>query len=540
MSAAADTITGLLVDHNSKAAVSKLPVELLAEAFGFVPLKQRMPLCLVCRHWRTILLASPEVWDNIVFDPDHYASENALEAILRRSAESPLHLSLIIDSRTCQTSSRLLATNIHRCRSLYVTARGGGMPNTATNQITMALCTPAPILRRFCLFDPTGLFNSHRNPDFKLFDDKAPMLFLVKIHCEITTLTWSSGALRDVQRAMFCPITPFENRDTQILMRLFAGVKDLAVEILDWETSSEEETAISSVDLPGSLRSLLVIASRLDSQPERFLRTLRRASYVPSVWISYNEKAIADDGTILNVLAPAQTGYPSDQPRFIPRAMSFATSPFSEKALNIYMYDRDEDLHQLVQPAQRLPKSQLGDPGTERVLLDVGRSAQFAPSAFSNVCRLYLTEMAFDADVVGCPVPPMPSLVHLTINPLKAHLHSERRMFGAFIAASIGCGDPQRSLACPGLKTLRIAVQVLDTAEEPRTRLTADMIVAFVRAHLRYDDAVLERLFITGVETVVTNPAAFQELLNIAEEITFDLRHVIWGLRSQDGMFYWD
>ena len=544
------TLDELVEEHNAAIPLARLPAELLAEVFGFVPIRTRTDLGLVCKLWKDVLFGQPAIWDNIVFMPEEWTSGVQLSKILRFSAQSPLHLAIHFDPETYADSSLALASNLHRCITLWLRV-GDDLPGDAAQALTKALCTRAPMLRKFIFLDSETPW---RDSDLEMArspllggPDGAPLLRLVKMHCDAHSIRWTWDAFKDVKEVMFSSVFWFQRRDVARLFELFPKVEQLGIQVHDWATSEADSSdagldvtsSCDAVTLPRQLKALVVISNALTADVQRLLRSMRW-SRIPSVWISYNEGAISDeDGPLLQVFCDQRTDVP-----FIVRSMSLESSTFSDHSLNLYLYDRDLPLHQPVEEpsAKQMIDDDLPTGVTERAVLDIGHNCYLDPSIFASVQRLDLTEMAFDPEVVGSPMPMMPALVHLTIFTLKATSHTKGHMYSAFVATAprghTTRGSP-RILLCPILETVRIAGRVRESADTPVTRLAPESVIALIETHLQYDAGKLQLLEFLGVELVVIDPFALHLLESLSLETTFDPRHVAYQFRSQE-LIHWN
>jgi len=550
-----ETLDELIATHNAVQPISRLPIELLATVFSFVPMQDRSQVALVCRSWQAILQDSPEIWDNVVFEVEDDTMKESLSTILNRSAKCPLHLSTEISEDVYEDVCDSLKRNMHRFLTLRVRIIHG-ISIEAADAVTEALCSSAaPLLRKFWIFDEADAFNRSLSLSTKLFADEAPNLRIFKGHCDINTFLGSSEVFANVKQVVFSPISTFKEENISTLTSLFPFIEELTIELDQWDESeasdhkSEGDRASTKVvvDLPQNLLSLVIIANDNTSNVPRFLRCLRWNS-IRSIWVSYNEDAVSDeDGPVVGSLCHLTSGNNSGPrlPEFVSRSMTFESSTFTERSINLYFYDHGEDLDIALDHLSMTPDLiRL----RQRALLDVGQNAILPPSVFQFIQRLYMTEMAFDPTIVGAQIPEMPMLTHLTIYSLRPESHTNERMCSMFIATSSNSlnrnadGDdlPPRTLSCPLLQTLRIAARAERWNESPvPTVLTPELVVAFICQYLRYEAAQLVCITFNGVDLAVTDTLEFDTMLQLAEQVQWDSRCIAHRYRSHDHLLSW-
>jgi hypothetical protein len=187
-------------------------------------------------------------------------------------------------------------------------------------------------------------------------------------------------------------------------------------------------------------------------------------------------------------------------------------------------------------------------PPSSRSILDLGRNARFDLAIFQHLRSLYLTEILFDPNLMGSPLPPLPFLKTLTIYTFRAHSHMAKRCVSGFVCPGIGTGPfesgqltpegwddysytaPHHVLECPALKTLIIAARIPETPETPRPALEPRAVLQFVREYVHYGAPArrLAQLELVGVRMHVIESAdgvqALQDMLDLAVDTQFDNR----------------
>ncbi|KZV82583.1 hypothetical protein EXIGLDRAFT_729509, partial [Exidia glandulosa HHB12029] len=88
-------------DLNRSNAVVTLPPELLCCVANYLPLDGRVRVALVCRYWRSTILAASSLWSSLDIELGTRAHiwSAALDALFARSAGQPLSLELRVAPR---------------------------------------------------------------------------------------------------------------------------------------------------------------------------------------------------------------------------------------------------------------------------------------------------------------------------------------------------------------------------------------------------------------------------------------------------------
>ncbi|KAG8993903.1 hypothetical protein FRB94_013079 [Tulasnella sp. JGI-2019a] len=144
-------LTTIAFLKNTRAIISHLPVEILGMIFvEYFAINddgrglQFMKLCRVCRSWKDIMQATPQLWTRITFTADGSFPRAMIPTWLRRSGSCPLDLKIRFGvvgftiQQTAEEWEALIETvyNIfsHRqWRSLNVQVYGDGVPYTVIN-----------------------------------------------------------------------------------------------------------------------------------------------------------------------------------------------------------------------------------------------------------------------------------------------------------------------------------------------------------------------------------------------------------------------
>ena len=536
------TVAEFLQERNRRAPSSRLPPELLAATFTFVPIPNRLFLGHVCRTWNTVLHAYPNIWSHVEYDGG-FGSLDALERILAMSAQSDLHLDVTLSERGLAETCEAIRRHLHRCVTLRLVVRVGLPFEEASDALTAAISQPAPRLVTFRLFDHAGMFNAHRHDSVALFGNEAPRLELVKILCEIEAMRLSGETFRGVKHAMYSARAEISRADIQQLIRLCPDVEELSIDFDCWASESDsdpsEEGEIVEVAskpplvLPQGLVSFLILPNTQDADPARFF-SMVDTTRVPEVSVSYNLPSINDEdhlilGRLHALRVPAGLRDTASTHPFVARTISFESSTFSDHSIHIYMFETEMDVFQLVPQGTRLTDNERIRPGVERSVLDLGNQTPLEHTCFSNVVRLQMTEMVFDPEVIGSALPGCPALVHLTVYLMARNEHAEARFISGFVAAG---SWPNRVLVCPRLETFRIGVDAWDR----EVRMEPCAVTKFVKCHLRYETPVLSKLLFNGVDLHVREPPEFEEMLGLADDVEWDSRHISWSFKHSELM----
>ena len=566
-------LSKLVAEHNALQPISKLPPEILAQIFSRLSTRQRVFMGRTSRSWRDVLNSWPNVWKFVKYSARKFKHKDALARLLELSGQAEFVLQLDVRDQHLEEICHTLEVNLHRCIEMRLYLHGGEQPRVVGDRLTAALHTAAPRLSRFYLFDVEQVYNRAMSSSLDLFAGHAPELRVVKAQCNIQSLRWSTNAFRSVTDVVFSPSGLFQVSDLETVKELFPAASAITFDVDDWE--GDEATLERVVQFESTLKTLSIIANN-DANYGR--RVLDHISLWPiqRIWIWFNQHAEStDDGLILDQLCATAT-YASQSSHdlppaikascgrnpFIARTMSFEFSTVTGHPLNIYMYDQHiELLRKVFRCIGQRPRNS-PPPCGERTVIYVANSAVFEASHFANVTRLYFTETSINHATVHEPIPPLPSLVHLTIYTVKAESHLLDHVFSAFTSAEERWRRPalagasrssaaiQASLSavveeendtrgsesedepvlrgdyfvlqCPVLEIVEVVTRCPASFKTPPTRLTPESICAYVEVYLHYDRPLLRRLELTGLDLEVGDPMAFERMLQLAEEVLFD------------------
>ncbi|KII87383.1 hypothetical protein PLICRDRAFT_253830 [Plicaturopsis crispa FD-325 SS-3] len=149
--------------RNSLAPIRVLPEEILAEIFAWLMLsfgpkagtqKLRHHPCFVvtavCRHWRTVAIATPRLWSLIELGRNHEPTD----LFLCRSKSAPIHIRMNASSRIIKIGPLLepMLPHLSRVRRLELNLYASQMPELSSTMVIR----PAPALEVLCLCMNTG------------------------------------------------------------------------------------------------------------------------------------------------------------------------------------------------------------------------------------------------------------------------------------------------------------------------------------------------------------------------------------------------
>jgi hypothetical protein len=202
---------------NSRALISRLPVEILIQVFSYYAASDRHPhvrfrtpppwlaVTHVCQRWRRAALSCPFLWVDIISTNYRWTEE-----MLERSADLPIHITVDDGGPSahvpCEVrTARLLFSKIHRAQSLVITCAD-----------RILACLPilfqaeaAPLLQELTITD----FHTSSAVDLverPLFSGKTPSLqFLSLYHCRVL---WSSPLFQCDLVYLFISHIPHEHR----------------------------------------------------------------------------------------------------------------------------------------------------------------------------------------------------------------------------------------------------------------------------------------------------------------------------------------
>ncbi|KAH7102634.1 hypothetical protein BKA62DRAFT_699275 [Auriculariales sp. MPI-PUGE-AT-0066] len=521
------------LDHNSSQAVARLPAELLAQIFSYTALKERVQSAVVCKTWSQVLFNSPVIWTSVNFDPERFKSSQSFSKLLSFSGQSPIYLDLAVTPKHTESVCDSLSATMTRCTQLNV-ALDGRLRNSSAGRATRALCSPAPLLQAFWLYDNMELFNKNKRTSVRLFADNAPLLRRIKMQCDINAVRFSDAAMSQVTHVLFSQTSLCFRHHVVKLLNLFPAAEEMAFEVDSWGSSADDGGSGRLVP-PERLRKLCIVCNRPDSDPMRFLGYIDWQQ-VPSVSVVYNIDSLAeDDGSIFSALCGSRADL------FVVRALiamcnhrgSGSRGP--PVCMRWYMFDGNPEHVILPLPAGSRAESteETSHFVRERMIVDVTPYAVPSPSLFVNVTALVLPDVAFVPELNFTRLPPLPALRDVSILVMNANWHRANQFLSptSFSMLDVRPDEAPILLECPALQTIRIAARELYSTERETdlqvlTLCTPGMIVSFIRNHFAYTAERLATLYFNAVEIYVVDPMELHEMAQLATDVQYDKRRV--------------
>ncbi|KAH7100159.1 hypothetical protein BKA62DRAFT_266297 [Auriculariales sp. MPI-PUGE-AT-0066] len=517
--------------HNALQLIFKLPDEIFAAIFVWLQVSERIQAAHTCKAWARVMFSTPNIWSNVTYDASTRTHPKRLTEILRLSADSDVYLEATISALHAQDICRNIRTNMHRFVDLRLTI-AADFPASASVHLQQALCTTAPRLRAFYLFDDTNHIRTFSYTDGDrtgcpccweedkfLFDDEAPSLRLVKLSCHVDALRGCYESFEHVERVHFSSNNgELSHAIIHQLLASFPVVRELAISWETWMSGTRDQSP--PLDLPPTLKAALLIPRQAEANVGAALAAVDHLS-IPIFWILHDRDAISPNAaSVIEELCrllpsgPQKTG--ARVIPFTPRMMVIEHSIFTNHSMNVYMYDHEDNIY-VTRPPYSAPT--IRDPVDERVLMDLDIEAHLPQLLFSQVTHLDLSERVFDSETFSQPLLMFPALVSLKISLLKYESHDVKYdpIPSTLLWPTASLAQPPNRLDCPMLERLEFTITIHhENWHVPRTRIHAAAIPRFVHTSLRCG-ARLKNLSFVGIELLVIDPMEVEQLFALTE-----------------------
>ncbi|KAH7090902.1 hypothetical protein BKA62DRAFT_724803 [Auriculariales sp. MPI-PUGE-AT-0066] len=433
----------------------KLPDEIFAAIFVWLQVSERIQAAHTCKAWARVMFSTPNIWSNVTYDASTRTHPKRLTEMLRLSADSDVYLEATISALHAQDICRNIRTNMHRFVDLRLTI-AADFPASASVHLQQALCTTAPRLRAFYLFDipiTSGRCPCCWEEDKFLFDDEAPSLRLVKLSCHVDALRGCYESFEHVERVHFSSNNGELSRAIiHQLLASFPVVRELAISWETWILAPE-------IKAEANVGAALAAVDHLS---------------IPIFWILHDRDAISPNAA--SVIEELCRLLPSG-----PQETGARVIPFTPRMMdNIYV----------TRPPYSA--STIRDPVDERVLMDLDIDAHLPQLLFSQVTHVDLSE---------CPTTAYVStLVSLKISLLKYESHDVKydRIPSTLLWPTASLAQPPNRLDCPMLEQLEFTATIHDNWHVPRTRASCGRNTSLVirgRRATVIDPMEVEQLF---------------------------------------------
>jgi F-box-like len=265
-------------EPNLPSPISRLPPEIIATIFSFLPLlgeytpppsrKTPDPLAWlrvshVCYQWREIALNLPYLWSHIDFNVLNFAG---VDQMLVRAMNTPIHFTVNLSRvRWTQDQHRALRSrlqaHVSRISYLNITARFRDLEELAL----LLLSSSVPALERLVLVGDPGvaLDLQHRYPFIPStrLDDKAPQLFHLELkNCNISWDLPLFTPFKRLRKLVLFQVT----RKPSLYQWLKALEEVPQIEWLSFDFSTPQAPPITIEGHAGMLTVTLPTLTRLD------------------------------------------------------------------------------------------------------------------------------------------------------------------------------------------------------------------------------------------------------------------------------------
>lgn len=459
---------------------ARLPPELLCRIFRFLDLKDRILTSHVSKHWRAVSLAASSVlWNRVVA---RHPRPGMLHALLERSKDAPVHLMLTLGPDNVQDAAACLSKHMHHLQYLRLEFTDELDPR-GDEQLSRALCTPAPMLETFMLLSGRGGFEF--NDGRAIFSDDAPLLRLVKFQSDIDYFT-SAGAFSRVRKLVYQAESFDLAYDLSELFAVFPNVEALSLEI---DTNSNIDSA-SLVSFPASLTHFVLIADCPLDYTNTVLDFVR-----------------ARKSNIRDLVVRAKGAYSGVPPQVVRQSLQAAASAgvtelacWSSGTQLIHVTVHMTTVH-----------------GQRHAFLDlpsrmVHWQGQWPPGIFESITVLRIGDNARSSVFA----PSAPALVELEVMLLA----SAGAGFFDYVSA-LPSSTANFRLDCPSLRTLAIADRS-GPSDVQRSLLDVESIKRFIEHQLVFSSDKLPRLALRGPRPYDMTSSAMTGLMIVVDCIAFE------------------
>ncbi|KAH7102355.1 hypothetical protein BKA62DRAFT_700145 [Auriculariales sp. MPI-PUGE-AT-0066] len=546
--------------HEDVPSMTHLPVEVLVSIFTCLSVKTCMQISLVCKVWNAVMCDTPEIWSDFIFDARNYRSPDALAKLLELSQQRLISLNININARHLHDVCSSLAIHMHRCVKLAVTISAPNEP-ASVKAVSVALQGPAPNLRSLWIHNATLQSTSDPATEIRIFPYGAPHLRLMKLRAVKPLFAFQlqqAASFPSVTHVRFVSDGYLRFPEISALASVFPNIEEL---VIDTVFSIPWRTSVPTAIFPTNLRQISLVARHFSAGHQELLR-LSSYLHIPRVWLALK---VAHSESLNRVAATALCGDEAGPEPFIVRTLSVdsTTTASSRKdpIHNYFMFDIDVDVYRPVaRRGSHYPYSSAGDGDVDdlaaRTLTLPGRRPFLDAEIFSNVATLSISELMFMPEV-DHPTLLINSVNHLTVCTLRPAAHKRVEDCTALVIPPPAAGNlykaatdggngtdsmdntglespiagSQMVLHCPELRTLRFVAR--DQIFDIPTTLTPEGVCGFATRHLRYDAVRLESLLFLGIDFVVNDAAMFGRMVELADDVNFDRRTVVWRMQAR-------
>ncbi|KAH7096878.1 hypothetical protein BKA62DRAFT_718172 [Auriculariales sp. MPI-PUGE-AT-0066] len=523
-----------------------LPVELLIDAFLFLPIRARMNAGIVCKQWHEVMFSSPKIWSIIRYSQvpsGHYAltpdetimgvrTPRALSHTLELSRLVPLSLRLVAAAEDAwEEIYDMLQPHLSRVTDIQIFIDfDHSVPEKAS--LTRLMSSAAPLLRVACIIDTVG---DNFHDTLRLFDDHAPKLEDLVIKANLSVLQGSNGSLNCVKRAAGIDLDVVNGDDIATIFQLFKSAIELTISVHEWDRFDSASVARRVVP-PMALQNLIIKSYGTVQVAECVLSTIHWQD-IPCVSVARRSQ---DDETdcysifALLIESPASPMAGLQQPFITKTAVldwyGDIPKPNYEIGPVVHAYSVDREM--VIRVPTRLDVHSHPSEWIASAREFINLPTQPPDGLFSNLTRLYVRELFFFPNVYVHALPPIPSLLDLTVWIMSRYQHQSDCGLSPF-SESPETSDAT-NLTCPLLQRLVIAASWSDWNLVARPVLSAGMVNGFIRTCLAYDSAKLENLELLGIDLHITDPKDFTDMMESAEKTAVDPRLALWRANWQE------
>lgn len=460
-------------------SIHELPPELLCDIFAAIDdYVDLVASTHVCKHWRTLSLASPaRLWADVA---SVYGIPGILEQTMARTQQAPARVNVVVHSSNAEEVARVLKEHLCHITSLSIQTEEE-IEIELAEALSLALSIPAPLLDKLVILDLHQVFETgfHGKLD-PLFGGQAPPgLITVKLCCP-ARLFAGIPAFSNVRGVLFAPSEgPFTLSELHDVLRLapFDNLELLALEISDWDS-----IPASTEKIPQRLKGLSISMEDPSSSPADFLRSLDDHRHIASIRVVYG-----DEGCETELVA---------------EVLEFVL-PSAGRVVEMTIDSSSAGLA-IIEAAT--------ETGFLREVSDV--PPMLSETAFQHVTRLSINEWEW---IAIDPMPSAPVLTHLTVRLVApAYMEPESTHRSVFVDLDSG-----GVLHAPRLHTFAVSTRrrgdpaLLGTSPT----LAPETLSQFLANRVAYDHKPLPVLFLNGVRLLENLVDQVIRLLELVKDV---------------------
>ncbi|KZV95763.1 hypothetical protein EXIGLDRAFT_834137 [Exidia glandulosa HHB12029] len=529
--------------------LKRLTDENLCMIFGYLTVGGRIRASAVSRAWRRAAMTSPsraQLWSSLSLPRTR---PEGLIALLKRAGPVPIQLLRIdISTKTAGAIASYLGLYMFPFEVLHLNINYSDPPSdTHAAQLVEALCKPAHSLKRFALVDVGNVLREpfERNVG-KLFARTAPKLRSVKLYSAIRNFRRCIvfASVESLHFAYAYPHSaPMSPTDLREIFKIFPKAKTLALQIDRYEKEKKKTALLRP---PASLSTLVLSANAVHPRAAVFALAKIPHVDIPHVHVDYvdvnfrrsPEEEFTFDSCECEFWSGGsdEDGYDDDASSVMggmdesernERNVSLAETELSSFASRTTVVELSLLSVRTSWSSRPSYQVEVAD-GRGRRLSQAAFpwAVTLPPRVYNQIASLHLHEQFLYGTVQ--PLPPVPKLEQLSVFiPESAPSHGRFSKYDGSKAvySELSSGirtEIKTTLACPSLRSIRIAYALDVLYPTPRLALSPKNVEDFLRTRLSYAREKLASLAFVGIRLAQDDTFNPDGVSGLADSVTFE------------------